>query len=114
MVSQPTSLSQQYTLLHDNSKLLPSNNSPSIPPAFDVSLSARHYVISGYLLAVAQRLSLKFIFKALVGMVEICNFDFLQSQSVSTMQQHIIDLFTPELAAKGFELLQLRALFLLS
>jgi hypothetical protein len=71
-------------------------------------------VKSGYLLAVAQRSSLEFIFKALMGMVESCNFDFLQSQSVSTMQQHNIDLLTAELAEKGSELSQLSALFLLS
>jgi hypothetical protein len=51
-----------------------------------MSLSSSNYeslqamVKSGYLLAVAQRSSLEFIFKALVGMVESCNFDFLQSQ----------------------------------
>jgi hypothetical protein len=88
-------------------KKLLSTFSPSIVQAFNVSLSASNYksfqamLKSGYLLAVAQRSSLKFIFKALVGMVESCNFDFLQSQSVSTMQQHNIDLLTAELAAKG-------------
>jgi hypothetical protein len=88
---------------------------------FSVSLSASNYeslqtiVKSEYLLAVAKRLSLEFIFKALVGMLECCSFDFLQSQSVSTsMQHHNMDLLTAELAAKGSELPQLSALLLLS
>ncbi len=49
-----------------------------------------------------------------MGIVESCNFDFLQSQSVLNMEQHNNDLLTAELAAKGSELSQLSALFLLS
>jgi hypothetical protein len=120
MVHQLTLGSQQYKLLHDISKKIPSNNSPMILPALDLTLSTSNYeslqamVKTWYLLSVAQRSSLEFIFKALVGMVESQNFDFLQSQSVSTMQQHNIDLLTAELAAKGSGLSQLSALFLLS
>ena len=107
MVRQPTFSSQQHKLQHENYKNLQSSILPLISTSFDVSLSARNYeslqamVKSGHLLAASQRSSLEFIFKALVGMAESCHFDFLQSQSVSTMQQHNIDLLTAELAEKG-------------
>jgi len=92
MVRQPTFRSQQHKLQHENYKKLHSSNLPLISTSFDVSLSARNYeslqamVKSGHLLAASQRSSLEFIFKALMGMVESCYFDFLQSQSVSSVQ----------------------------
>jgi hypothetical protein len=61
-------------------------------------------VKSGHLLAAAQRSSLKFIFKALVGMVKNCIFDFLQSQSVLTVQQNNLDILRAGLAEKNSKL----------
>ncbi len=87
MVRQPTIRSQQHKLQHNNSNTsFQSGNSPLDLLALDVSPSAGNYeqlqamVNSGYLLATAQRSPLEFIFKALLGMVESCKFDFLQSQ----------------------------------
>ena len=42
---------------------------------------------SGYLLAFAQRSSFDLIFKALLGMIEKCTFDFQDSQSLSTRHE---------------------------
>ena len=120
MVRQPTFRSQQHKLQHENYKKLHSSNLPLISTSFDVSLSARNYeslqamVKSGHLLAASQRSSLEFIFKALMGMVESCYFDFLQSQSVSSVQTNNNDLLKAELAENSSELSQLRNLFLLS
>jgi hypothetical protein len=66
------------------------------------------------LLAAAQSSYLDFIFKALVGMVESCNYDFLQSQSVSTVQKNNVKLLKAELAEKSSWLSKLSTLFLLS
>ena len=120
MVRQPTFRSQQHKLQHDNCKNLQSSILPLISASCDVSLSARNYeslqamVKSGHLLAASQRSSLEFIFKALMGMVESCYFDFLQSQSVSSVQTNNNDLLKAELAENSSELSQLRNLFLLS
>ena len=81
-------------------------------PSPDVSPSARNYeslhamAKSGYLLALAQRSSLDFIFKALLGTIENCTTDFQESQSFSKMHEEKCLLLQRQLDDKNSELSQ--------
>ncbi len=76
-------------------------------PSPDVSPSARNYeslhamAKSGYLLALAQRSSLDFIFKALLGTIENCTSDFQEPQSFSKMHEEKCLLFKGSLMTKS-------------
>jgi hypothetical protein len=58
----------------------------------------------------AQRSPLEFIFKVLLGIVESCKFDFLQSQSISLEHEENFDLLKDQLAGGNFELSTLHKL----
>ena len=81
-------------------------------PSQDVSSSVRNYeslhamAKSGYLLALAQRSSLDFIFKALLGMIENCTSDFQESESLSTKHEQHCALLQRQLDDKNSELSQ--------
>ena len=78
----------------------------------DVSPSARNYeslhamAKSGYLLALAQKSSFDFIFKALLCMIENCTSDFQDSQSLSTRHEQKFALLQQKLDDTHSELLQ--------
>jgi hypothetical protein len=91
---KPTIRSQQHKLQrNDSNTIFQSGHSPLDLLALDVSPSAGNYeplqamVKSGFLLASAKRSPLEFIFKALLGMIESCKFDLLQSQCCSSCSQ---------------------------
>lgn len=111
MVRQPTLRSQQHKLQQNNTNtFLPSGNSLVALPSPDASPSARNYeslhamAKFGYLLALAQRSSFDFIFKALLGMIENCTSDFQDSQSLSNEREQNCALLQQKLDDKNSEL----------
>jgi len=113
MVRQPTLRSQQHKLQQNiPNTFLSSGNSLVALPSPDVSPSARNYeslhamAKSGYLLALAQRSSFDFIFKALLGMIENCTSDFQDSQLLSNKREQNCALLQQKLDDKNSELSQ--------